>query len=835
MKQFYLLISLLFLSVGLSAQTFVNASASAGGDGASWATAYNSLDDALANASAGDVIWVAAGTYVPSGDRFMVMNAVTIRGGFNGTESSADEADPTTNVTILSGDVNGNDDPTDVAANRDDNKRIMYIDSMTTAATLLSGLSFTGGQTVADEEAPLADVSGASVQAYGVVHIDNCTFTNNNADLGNVMILSGFSAGSRVTNSTFSGNLGLRRAGAVYGNFTEDLYIGGCTVENNTGERGAMYMVAVSGLTINNTNFTGNVAIGRGPAIGVVQCSNTRVTNCDFTNNSVSTADASGRGGAVYLFDDSALPTDPSRITFDTCNFNNNSTQGILGGAVYALNADFTFSNSTFDGNAAASHGGAIFSFAADGAKRHFVLNGCTINDSQIGGGVGNAISMIHVHDVDILNTMITNNGNDQTGGRGAFGTFGAFDTLADLRSEFNFTNVTFSGNQGTVTGAGLYVQSPTNYIDVNIRNSNFVNNACTGCNGGGIFAFNSVNLTLDSVEASFNTSDDGGFLYVQGEAVDEGAALIDGQTHIMNSVIHENFSSSQGGAIDAAAGADLNVYNSLFYGNSLTGDMGSGGAIIANGDTVGQVVNLAYNTFVANTALTSGDDVAVFTSGNVPVENVTQLTATNNAFVSSGAGVGNLAIEPDADGGMPVITSGGGNFFKQEPMGFTSLDSDIFDEDVEASELFVLFDEGDLVEVNLIPNLDYAGGNPLVDNAVVVEGLPTTDIIGVARDNNPDIGAYEGGTYVSVRDIEQTGLDITFYPNPAQNEMTVSVAEQGVENINITLINMNGQRLTSWALGNNNTIDFTKVPAGIYTLEINIDGQLYSKQVVKQ
>ena len=77
--------------------------------GDSWANASTNLAAAYADAGRyrGEV-WLKTGTY-PLRARIAMTANVTLRGGFLGTEQSADEADPAAHPTILTGDVSGND------------------------------------------------------------------------------------------------------------------------------------------------------------------------------------------------------------------------------------------------------------------------------------------------------------------------------------------------------------------------------------------------------------------------------------------------------------------------------------------------------------------------------------------------------------------------------------------------------------------------------------------------------------------------------------------------------------------------------------------------------
>ena len=112
MKKLFLFL-LLLTPMLLLGQTiiYVNASNTSGTyNGTSWATAYTDLTTAITNASGGNQIWVAAGTYKPTTttDRtisFSMKEGVAIYGGFAGGEATLSSRDIAANITILSGDL----------------------------------------------------------------------------------------------------------------------------------------------------------------------------------------------------------------------------------------------------------------------------------------------------------------------------------------------------------------------------------------------------------------------------------------------------------------------------------------------------------------------------------------------------------------------------------------------------------------------------------------------------------------------------------------------------------------------------------------------------------
>jgi len=126
------------------------------GEGLSWATAKSTLQGALDVAGSGDEIWVAAGTYYPTSDyglvagcgqvqarlkHFRMKNGVGIYGGFAGTETSRDQRDWKSNVTILSGDIGVTGDASDNCYHVFYHPQALGLDN----TAVLDGFTITGG------------------------------------------------------------------------------------------------------------------------------------------------------------------------------------------------------------------------------------------------------------------------------------------------------------------------------------------------------------------------------------------------------------------------------------------------------------------------------------------------------------------------------------------------------------------------------------------------------------------------------------------------------------------------------------------------------------------
>jgi hypothetical protein len=193
-----LVIGTLLAAASLQAQAtwHVDDDAPLGGDGLTWDTAFQFLQDALWVASAGDEVYVAGGSYQPDqdeagnvtpGDReatFQLVNGVALYGGYAGLAdpSSPGNRDIRLYETTLSGDLAGDDQPG--FENCDENSYHVVTASDTDATTVLDGFTITGGNASTWYGWVVPAWGGGVLVTAGDLSIANCLIKSNIADNG---------------------------------------------------------------------------------------------------------------------------------------------------------------------------------------------------------------------------------------------------------------------------------------------------------------------------------------------------------------------------------------------------------------------------------------------------------------------------------------------------------------------------------------------------------------------------------------------------------------------------------------------------------------------------
>lgn len=340
---------LLLPGVADAKTVFVNGAISKPGKGANWSTAFKYLRDALEQSSPGDQIFLAKGTYFPDdgetasfGDREMSfeVKGQKIYGGFNGTETSLSQRNPSVNTTTLSGAIWG-------GANASD----FYSLHVVTVAkdSALDGLIVEDGH-----------ANGGHVWNYPNISSDD--------EGGGCYVESGNTL--TLTNCTFRNNLALADGGAIM-------------IEDRKGK------VIASNCTFQGNGLPGNYSVTRGRSSGGAICGDVEATNCKFISNIVSVShffegtESMGSGGAIS-----------GNVKALGCEFTSNAVFAHTnveeveptadGGAVHG---NFSGSYCVFTGNGAFVEGGPGVS--SGGAVSGIDINAVNCTFVQNAGGVG--------------------------------------------------------------------------------------------------------------------------------------------------------------------------------------------------------------------------------------------------------------------------------------------------------------------------------------------------------------------------------------------------------------------------------------------------------------
>ncbi len=353
---------------GTLERIYVDDDAIGANNGSSWANAFVNLSDAISAAGDGTEIWVAEGFYVPRqgglgrDTAFRLKEGVKMYGGLFSGATSLAQQNPAQYVTLLSGDLDGND--TDDPATRSDNTFHVVIANNVTYG-ILDGFAIMGGN---------ADGDTYDRRYGGGVYCENSSPT--------------------IRNCTISENICAERGGGLFVLQNSSPKIEQCRlIRNRSGVIGGG-IASYGAILLTDCAFDENQSRIGGGLWGTVGS----IDRCRFLNNN-----ATQDGGGLYAIAD---------MTFRNCIFAGNEAAK-FGGGIYAIDCTIEILHGTLTMNHAKQYGGfyndegstyvlhsifrnntdtsnCLYGAQIDGWKQPVVEYSCVTGWTTTEGGIGN-------------------------------------------------------------------------------------------------------------------------------------------------------------------------------------------------------------------------------------------------------------------------------------------------------------------------------------------------------------------------------------------------------------------------------------------------------------
>jgi hypothetical protein len=443
-------------------------SAATGSDansGTSWDAALANVTVALDLAEGQSCgIWVAAGTYYPDASgpwqdgnqalTFQLRNGVELYGGFVGDEVRRDERDPLANETILSGDLEEDDDAADPSTFERNSLHVV------TGANdaVLDGFVITAG------------VAGTMTAVFP-----------EDSELYHGAGLINRGTSPTVRNCTFRSNLAYDRGGGVYNmDYAKPSFVD-CTFEDNHASvGGAIANATQAAPLIQNCEFLNNEADLAG-AIDNQSGASPEIRDSTFQGNYYRAV--SNRLGAQTTIVDSTFIANQGGILSEdsTVHVSGSSFVDNTQSAVINVNTNGEYTDCSFEGNSTTSQGGAVVN-----GSGNLYFTGCRFSNNSATGDGGGAMWNEGVYSWATV-TGCEFRSNDGGAAAGAIGADeGALvrvenSLFSDNRADYGgalhvkngvavVTNATFYLNEAAAAGDAIYVHPEGG--EASLRNS---------------------------------------------------------------------------------------------------------------------------------------------------------------------------------------------------------------------------------------------------------------------------------------------------------------------------------------------------------------------------
>ncbi|KAK3279698.1 hypothetical protein CYMTET_12427, partial [Cymbomonas tetramitiformis] len=491
-----------------------------------------------------------------------------------------------------------------------------------------------------------------TVSKGGRLHLENLTLRGANvASSGGAVQLTDSAATLR--NCVLESNTAdaVTGGGAVHCDNCSLRIEGGNFTDNRAGDSGgALWVTRGSHVEISESYFTINYGLNGAGILMIESSSHVEIRNTYMFRN---TCDGSGCG--ISAWDDCSLSLSNVSLL--------NSSQGFLGGGIFALGTSLNISNSEIMFNSAAERGAGVYLHygveAVIGPNVTIAHNELVDNQGILGGGgvaVYEGSSLYLFHSAIRMNTALTSPG----GGLLAV-------KLAQIRVEDSLISWNQGGNGGGVSvqggvalnmaraelhanranddGGGLHIGSEdTTESEVALREVVISENSAE--TGGGIYSSSKL-AVISSSEVVANVAGYGGGAYVA-----TGCAL-----HLAAAVAVKNNSAQwYGGGLYSEEDGTLEVNESLVHGS----DSEYGGAAYVG---MGGTLRVFRSEMAHNRGRSSGGAVHAADWSVVHISAGCALNS-NNGYLGGGVYIstyGSLTIDGNSSVQSNHATNGGG------------------------------------------------------------------------------------------------------------------------------------------------------------------------------
>lgn len=396
------------IAANAACRYYVNKFADGSNPDSGFTTAYTNVQDALVSAGSGPCeIWVAKGVYYPDeggvyskGDRyatFVMTDGVSLYGGFKVGDTALSDRDWENNVTVLSGDIDGDDTVdaggvvTSAAGIQGNNSHHVITSRAVNDTAVLDGFTVTAGYANIYSEnrqhgAGMINLNSGSPILKNVVFSGNWAFVHGGGMYND-------SGSPSITKVTFNGNRSGTNGGGLY-IISGQPSLTQTTFYSNTATYGGGMSNDNSSPIIAKTVFSNNLGLDYGGGIYNTSNSNPELTDVTFLSNE-------GIQGGAAMANSGSSPKLTNVIFQDNTSINN----GVGGAGIFnQSNSNPTITNAIFSGNYTGFKGAGISNRESNPVLTNVTFSG---NNSA---GPGGAMHNMSGSRPDVRNTIFWNN-----------------------------------------------------------------------------------------------------------------------------------------------------------------------------------------------------------------------------------------------------------------------------------------------------------------------------------------------------------------------------------------------------------------------------------------